>query len=444
MTQPGDYLKETDAASIFSFDWKINNHIRFHSGYLNYLTYQSVAEHGLHDYISEDSVDLYFQKWRFNTVTHSLSNYFSFTFNTSMLKHKLLAGYDYISSGVSLGQFRYELPGEFGEGSGVVGTFSLRQPRYIKRNVDAYQLVVGNDNEEGLDADEYHTQGIYFQDQVTYKKFQLLLGLRREFYRTPAEDGVSAITVQNVWSPRMGLVYNILPAMNAYAIYSKGFDPYESSTAVQEFKEPFKPIKSELMEVGLKAGILKNKLNATLAFYQLSLYNVGVNANDPSNPDLYVQRGEDQARGVETEINGNIFSNLSLHLAYAYNIAKVKRSEMPGEIGIIKENAPRHSGNSFIKYDFKRGPLKKFTIMAGHTQVGKRNTLDPQIKLPGYTLLMGGISYDLDDFCIALNVNNITNETYWAGAYNNIYKWPGEPTNFLIRINWKFERKGGE
>ncbi len=396
-----------------------------------------MAEHGFKDYIRDDSVALYFQKWTFHTITHTLSNYIEFKFNTGAFKHVLLTGYDYVQSRVSLDQSHFELPDAFGEGSGVVGTFSLTHPVYPNPPLNTYQL---SDFDEGdLNTDQYHTKGLYVQDQVSIKKFQFLFGLRREFYYSPADAYSNAVTTrQNVWLPRAGIVYRILPHLNAYAIYSKGFDPYEASTSVHLFNAPFKPIQSELMELGAKTGFLKNKLSATLSFYQLSLFNVAVNANDPVNPDLYVQRGEDQAMGVETELNGNILPTLSIHFAYAYNVAKIKKSEVHEEIGRLKENAPRNSGSSFIRYRFDKGLLKKLSILAGYNQVGKRNTLDDRIQLPGYITFQGGLSYSLDHFGIALNWNNCTNQTYWSGAYNNIYKWPGAPGNILFKINWLF------
>jgi iron complex outermembrane receptor protein len=438
LSQPGDYLSTYDLASMASVDWKLSEHISFHSGYLNYLTRQSVAEHGFAGYITEDSVDLYFQTWDFHTLTHSFSNYFNFKFGTGNLQHELLLGYDYIQSRASIDRSRYELP-EFGEGNGIVGTFSLSNPVYFRRPIDSYQI--SDTDGEGPDADQYHTQGIYVQDQIVYKKFRLLLGLRREFYRAPADDDdddSGPATVENVWLPRAGLVYSIRPMLNAYAVYSRGFDPYEASTTVQEFDEPFKPIESELIEAGVKAGLLKNQLFATLSVYQLSVFNVAVNANDPSDPDRYVQRGEDQARGVEAELNGNILPNLSVHFAYAYNVAEIKKSEVHAEIGRLKENAPKHSGSGFVKYRFDKGLLKGLSVMAGYDQVGGRNTLDNRIQLPGYMLFQGGVAYSLKQFGIALNWNNITNQTYWTGAYNNIYKWPGAPGNILFRMSWLF------
>jgi len=39
---------------------------------------------------------------------------------------------------------------------------------------------------------------------------------------------------------------------------------------------------------------------------------------------------------------------------------------------------------------------------------------------------------------LALIVNNITNQTYWMGAYNNINKWPGAPRNVMVNLGFKF------
>jgi hypothetical protein len=163
-------------------------------------------------------------------------------------------------------------------------------------------------------------------------------------------------------------------------------------------------------------------------------------ASDPVNPDLYIQREEDQARGIER--NGNIRSNLSIHFAYAYNLAKIKKSEIHQDIGRLKENAPVNSDGGFIKYRFDKGLLKRLSLMAGYNQAGKRNTLDPQIQLPGYIIFQGGASYAPDHFGIAMNWNNITNQTYWTGAYNNLYKWPGAPGNILFKISWNLYRQG--
>ena len=65
----------------------------------------------------------------------------------------------------------------------------------------------------------------------------------------------------------------------------------------QVFDEPFKPITSQLFEAGIKGNFFRNKLSASLALYQLTLQNVAVNANDISNPDLFLQARRKQVTG---------------------------------------------------------------------------------------------------------------------------------------------------
>jgi iron complex outermembrane receptor protein len=442
LTQPGDYLHETDIASVISASYKFNKHFSFSTGYLNYITQQNVAEHGLNDYITSDSVYLYYSKWNYHTVTNTLTNYFTYKFNTGKAVHQLLAGYDFIRSSVDLVQQYYELPDVFGEGSGIVGTFSLRHPQYIQKPVVSYQQSEFNKDATNVDGEVYSTNGIYIQEQVSLNRWKLLLGLRQEFYKggdnDDKQDSTNGGMKENILLPRVGLVYAIKPNVSLYATYNRGFDPFEASTELQVFDEPFKPITSELFETGIKGNLFKNNLSASLSLYQLTVKNVAVNANHIDNPNLFVQQGKTRSRGLETEAAGNILPNLSATLSYAYCDAKVIESKVPSQVGIPMENAPRHTSNSWIKYSIAKGFLKKFGIVAGHSQVSKRSTLDTDFQLPEFVILNAGLLYTGEHVNIGVNVNNLTNKTYWTAAYNNVNKWPGAPRNLMVRIGYQF------
>jgi iron complex outermembrane receptor protein len=342
-----------------------------------------------------------------------------------------------VRSKVNLDQWNGELPGQFGDGSGIVGTFSLSHPQYPYQPVNNYVHSNEEDDANAVDGDIYHTQGIYLQEQVSLNRFKLLVGLRQEFYSGDNTGDSAGVFKQNVFLPRLGLVYSLAPNINLYATYNKGFDPFEASASFQIFTEPFKPITSQLLEAGANAGFFRNKLFASVAFYQLTIQNVAVSANDPSNPDLYVQRGEDRAKGIELEANGNILPNLAVNFSYAYNVAKIRKSEVHEEIGKIKENAPKHTSSSWIKYSFSHGAFKGFSLAVGHSQASIRNTLVDDLTLPGYFIMNAGIQYAYRHVTIALNANNFTNKTYWTSAYNNINKWPGAPRNYMISLGFK-------
>jgi iron complex outermembrane recepter protein len=438
MSQNGDYLKETDIATIIQLSYKFNQHISFNSGYLHYSTSQDVTNHGLQNYITPDSVDLYYTTWTYPTTTNTFSNYFTFKFNTGALSHEFIAGYDFIKSTVNLNQQYYELPDQFGAGSGTVGTFSLSHPQYINRPVNTYQP--SHYDADGTDVDDniYHTQGGYIQDQISWNRWKLLFSLREEFYKgDDVGDSVSDLA-ETVFLPRVGIVYKITPNISAYATYNRGFDAFEASTSTEIFNSPFKPQISYVLEAGAKGNFFNDKLAATLSVYQLTLLNVAVSANDISNPNLYVQQGQNQSKGVEAEVVGDILPNLSITLSYAYCVAKVTESKVPSQVGMLVENAPKNTSGSWIKYVFTRGAIKGLGIYAGHSGVSVRSTLDPSITLPGYFVLSGGVNYKYKHFIIAANVKNITNQTYWMGAYNNVNKWPGAPRNLMVNLGYKF------
>lgn len=438
VTQPGDYLHETNLASIASFSYKISKRLSVSAGFLHYNTWQNVADHGINDYITPDSVSLYYSTWDYQTTTNTLTSYFSYQANTGKLNHQLTAGYDYVKSRVKLEQHYFELPDQFGEGSGIVGTFSLTNPQYTARAADTYRPSDFNSDGSNVDDDVYHTQGVYVQDLMSWKNWKLLVSLREELYKGDDENDSSQDLHENAFLPRVGLVYSLTPHTSLYATYNKGFDPFEVSTDVQVFDAPFKPITSQLYEAGFKANVFKDKLSFAAAIYQLSLQNVAVNANDMSNPNLYIQQGSDRSRGIELEANGNIFNNLSVSLAYAHCVAEVLDSKIAEQVGRLLENSPRNSSNSWIKYSFGRGALKGFGIAAGHSQASRRNTLAADFTLPGYIVLNAGLYYKIKQISLLAFLNNVTNAVYWAGAYNNINKWPGKPRNLMIGLGWDF------
>lgn len=438
VSQPGDYLRETDIASILTLSYKISKHLSFNSGFLHYITTQDVANHGVQSYITNDSVNLYYTTWTYPTVTNTISNYFSYKFNTGKAANELVFGYDFIRSTVNLNQQYYELPGQFGAGSGIVGTFSLSHPQYPKRPVSTYKVSDYGADATDVDDNIYHTQGVYVQDQISLNKWKLLFSLREEFYKGNDVGDSASDLGETVFLPRIGLVYSLNPNISLYATYNKGFDAFEASTSTQVFNSPFKPQISELFETGIKGYFFNNKFSAYIAAYQLTLLNVAVSANNIANPNLFIQQGQNQSRGIEAEAAGNILPNLSVNLSYAYCIAKVTKSLVPSQVGTLVENAPKNTSGSWIKYSFDKGLLKGFGVSLGHSGISVRNTLDSGTILPGYLILNGGIHYKSVHFTLAMNAYNITNQTYWMGAYNNVNKWPGAPRNILVNFGYSF------
>ncbi len=433
--QPTDYLKENNISAVLSATYQINKRISFNTSLLHYNTSQKLSEHGIEDYINSDSVYLNYNYRKINTQTNTFSNYFSFNFQSKEIKQQVLVGYEFINNNVDLNAWQGALPG-YGTGALIVGSFGLLHPEYVHRNVSGYQQVADTASGEDMANALYTTHGVYLQDYLTFRKWQIVAGLRAEFYTAGIEEDANASI--NKLLPRLGITYSINKNLRLYTSYNTGFDPFEPSSVIQVFNQPFKPVTSYMFEAGIKTSILKNRVLGTIAFYQININNLAVNANDNSNPNLFVQRGEQQSKGMELELQGSFNKKLSANINYAYNQTQIIKSIKPEDVGRIAENAPNHSSSSWIKYQFYRGVLNGWGLSLGHTQASERNTLDPAIKLPGYCVWNGGIQYSLRRFKIAFNLNNLFNTTYWASAYNNLNKWPGAPRNFMSRIQYIF------
>src|SRR5690606_6015574 len=133
--------------------------------------------------------------------TDNASVYLVNEFNTGMLNHKFLAGYDYIQSISPVGNATQNARGYLtADGNGMINTynpanrdaylmdengnpvpnvphFDLANPSYTISNSESY--IYANST---LTPSKYMVNGFYLQDQIGLGKLKLLLSLRQEYY----------------------------------------------------------------------------------------------------------------------------------------------------------------------------------------------------------------------------------------------------------------------
>lgn len=436
VNQPGDFLKDRAASVNFSFSQSLGRHHSFNAAYMMSKLDETNHEHLIYNYITRDSVVFSFYDRILTLTSNTLNLYFNSTFSTGKLQHNLLYGYDYIDQ-----DFLDLSRAAVGEADGV-SNFSLTRPEYYNRPVNNYTFRQANGYR---DLRASTTQGIYLQDIINFNRFQLLLSFRQEFYRFPVENFSSSPALeqkrqpQDAFLPRVGLTYRITPALNIYGTYTTGFQPQSAGRlASPAFGGPFDPLESELAELGAKGEFFNSSLFAGLSIYQIRHRNILVNANDVANPNLMRQRGQEQARGVEAEAAGSLLPNLRFSLNYAYNIAKITEDSNEALIGRLKEGAAKHTSGSWIMYTRERGFLKGIGLGIGHSQVGKRNTLQTGLELPAYVIFNGSISYRVERFRLSANVYNLADRSYFVGGYNYARNFPGAPRNFMLNAGYTF------
>ena len=432
LNKPGDFLKQENLAMTLSFHQQLTPSTSINVSYMKFRFDEQLNEHTFGGYVTRDSARLGFGDRISRSITDNVTSYLVQEFNTGSVNHRMLIGYDFISSEFSRTHLQ----------ASNVDTVFLGETPAARPDVSKYDFFVPS---WGVSNNYYRTQGVYVQDQLTFGRFQTLLSLRYEVFKTPEdrnpslEDQGLGDDRQTALLPRIGLVYSIMPNLNAYATFATGFEPQSATTNTDPlFGGPFDPLTSNLLEGGLKGEFFNRRLFAGLSVYQIEQNNVLINANDPQNPDRLEQRGQERARGVELETGGKITPHFSITASYAYNHAIITESENEEKIGEMKENAPRHISNIWAKYTFHRGALSGLGVGGGYSLVSERNTFDDELQLPEYVVFNLALYYTVDKFRISANLENVFDKLYYAGGYNYQRNFPGNPRNFLLNIGYTF------
>ncbi|PVD49608.1 TonB-dependent siderophore receptor [Terrimonas sp.] len=468
LSRVNDYVKAQKIFSTLSLQHNFSNHIAFNASYLKGVYHEDLREHRTanKNAVDEDGNDIPdLMEMRYNyritdNITDNLTSYFSFRFNTGGLEHRLLTGYDFIQSSDGFGNTTAEALGYLSadgksalkkydpakkekymivDGRPVtnVPSVDLRNPDYTISDPAKYISTAEQDK-----LGKYYTQGVYIQDQLSWKQFKALLSLRQEFYTDIAGYGTPATTHvnQKALLPRFGLVYTPLKEISLYGTYVYGFQPQEAGYIGDPAKYggPFDPLESNMIEFGVKSGWLNDRLSATLAVYKIEQNNVLQTANDLGNPDLLRQIGQVRGKGIELDVYGRILYNLSITANLAFNNTEITKSEDKDEIGKQAANAPKSQGGFWAKYDVTRGAVKGLGIALGANFQSKRESGAYDITLPEYTVANAALYYRIDKIQLSATFNNLFNKTYWLGADSFTRLFPGTPRNFLVGVGYTF------
>lgn len=453
LSQPGDYMITEDFHLTLSLQHAFTDWLTFNASYLKYRYDEDLSEHRTSNLFLPDDptvLQLAYIRRLQDRIVDNVTNYLVADFTTGRIRHQALAGFDYYRQDDNRSQwgargddYLITARGDSLPGGGV-GDFDLDDPVYsLNRDPETYTANWFSEPRLQEPA-RSRSYGAYVQDQLTFGRLDVLLGLRHEWYATRVssldDPDVLEYVEQTAFLPRLGLVYRATDRLNVYATVAQGFEPQSASIIQQPelYGGPFDPETSTLYEAGTKGGFLGGRLLATAALYQITKRNVLVNAGAPGNPELLEQRGEIRARGVEVEAVGSITPALQLTANYGLNETVITESDDPEEIGHVSENAPRHQGGLWARYTVSSGPLSGIGIGAGVRFVTERNTFNETLQLPGFAVFDASLSYTVLRFRITAHMDNLADERYWVGGYDYGRIYPGAPRSFRVKVGYTF------
>ncbi len=189
------------------------------------------------------------------------------------------------------------------------------------------------------------------------ERWQLDLGARADRievdYETVAVDGTRTPfgRTDSALSGRAGLVYKPTPRGTVYGAYSTSFNPsYDGSfgltlgaTGVNAAALP--PERSANVEIGSKWDIARG-LFATLAWFRTEK----TNAKTTDAAGITILAGDQQVRGVEMGLSGQVTSRLQLYTGLSLMNGEVKESAVSAEVGKRLAYVPKRSFNLWSTY----------------------------------------------------------------------------------------------
>ena len=282
---------------------------------------------------------------------------------------------------------------------------------------------------------------VYVQDQIRLSPmFEIVAGLRFDSFKLTVDDLRPAVNTEfsrrdQLWSPRLGLVFKPQENLSFYASYSRSYLPQSGDqfAALNPTAEALKPERFDNYEIGAKWEPIEGLL-ATAAIYQLDRSNT--QAVDPLNPANRVLTGEQRSKGLELGLERSISDRWLISAGYAWQKAEIIETTAAAPEGREVPLVPRHSFSLWNRYDV----TDKLGLGLGVIARSKSYaSISNAVKLPGYARVDVAAFYDLAKGIEAqLNIENLFNADYFPTAHNDNNIAPGAPTTIKAALRFGF------
>ncbi|MCG3680624.1 TonB-dependent siderophore receptor [Aliarcobacter butzleri] len=290
-----------------------------------------------------------------------------------------------------------------------------------------------------LSTDKYEEQkgvALFVQDEVAYKDFRFLTGLRYDEVRMDNVNHLDSSSVeQNDYavSPRVGITYLIDDMWSVYTTSGTSFRP---NTGTDIDGNTFESERSVSIETGLKFESEDKKTGGTLSLYQIEKKNVLT--KDPNDDLFSIAAGKVRSKGIEFDFNGKITDNIKANFNYTYTDAKVVEDSTYEGKKLL--NIPKHTSSVLLMWEDSLSLNSSYGIGTGVTYVGtKAGNVNNDFYLPDYTTAKIVSYYKVNkELNFSLNIDNLFDKEYIASSYDRSWLTVGNPRTATLSMTYKF------
>lgn len=280
---------------------------------------------------------------------------------------------------------------------------------------------------------------VYLQDQIQLSdQFQVVAGVRFDQFDIEFDNHLNGSRFQrddDLFSPRLALIYRPVDPVSLYASYSISYLPSSGDqfSSLDATSQALEPEEFESIEVGVKWEV-RPDLAMTAAVYRLERTNTRAPNPTPGGPTLLT--GEQRSEGVELGVSGAITEDWELIAGYSYQDAEVTRTTSAAPRGRDVPLVPEHQFSLWNTY--RLTPMWRVGLGVIH-QDDMFASISNGVTLPSFTRVDGAVFFTLNDhFEAQLNVENLFDEEYFATAHNDNNITPGSPTAVRVGLTTRF------
>jgi len=164
------------------------------------------------------------------------------------------------------------------------------------------------------------------------------------------------------------------------------------------------------------------------------------------DPNGQIQGGEVTAKGVELEAQ-LAWQQLDIYASYAYTDAYVSQSNTLGEEGATLSAVPEQQASVWATW--RLALVDGMKVGGGVRYVGKTSdgsayvamngvVLNDPLTTPSYTLLDAMLGYEMGDYDLSLQVQNLTDKTVITSCLNRGDCFYGQRRSISANLRYKF------
>ena len=279
---------------------------------------------------------------------------------------------------------------------------------------------------------------LYVQDQISIgEAVELIAGLRYDRFDLTAVNAFTRAEfarVDDLWSPRVGLVFKPVPNASIYVSYAKSFLPQSGDQFVNLdlTSAALKPEGFDNYELGVKWDVTPG-LSLTAALYQLDRSNTRAPG---AVAGTVVLTGEQRSKGFEFGLTGKPMPGWQIAAGYSYTDAEITATTSAAPAGRRVAQVPQHQVNLWNRVDVN--DMLGLGLGLFH-QSKSFATISNAAVIPAHTRVDAALFAKLGDRVDAqINIENLFGARYFPFAHNDHNISTGAPRNARLTVRVKF------